>query len=248
MQTVAIDFLWEQQPDIEFLEEQVHGLLSIWRNHGQVSLPSWLTHTLPTGWRVFAAIPEPGALNAANDTIWARRTRAELEERGIRLEIRELGEDLLSATGCLCTSPSCYILYTMYLSLESPVRCGDCFGPVPLYRLPVTDPDNSESLGLLHWASNWQACDSLQMQCTTLERAATREIRQHDGSLGRSGKAQAEHLSARMGKPFYLYLYPPHPRKKRPCPSCGGAWDLSEDWHRFAFRCNTCHLVSHREW
>jgi len=248
MQIVEIDFTGTAPLDDEVLEEQVSWLMSIWMNNGQVSKTDWLTYELPNGWRVVASIPEEGALGPRHDSVWATHKRAELFELGIQLTIRELGEDPQSATVCTCSEPSSYILYTHYLSLESPVRCGDCFQPVPPYRLAPTSVDETDSTGLLQWALDWRACDTLQMNCSTLERAGTREIRGHDSSLGKRGKALCQRLAENVGKPFYLFLYPPRRRKHRPCPSCSAEWRLAEEWHKFAYRCDTCRLVSMEGW
>lgn len=150
--------------------------------------------------------------------------------------------------GRSCSGPGAYALFTNYLSLESAIRCMDCFRPVALYRM--TPMGSGEFSELIAWQSDYQACDSLQMNCTVLERAATRELSNVDSSLTTRGRAHGARLAASSGRPFYYYLYRGHGRSHRSevarrCPGCGGEWHLAQRLHSlFDFKCDRCHLLS----
>ncbi|HEY1011612.1 MAG TPA: DUF2310 family Zn-ribbon-containing protein [Herpetosiphonaceae bacterium] len=161
--------------------------------------------------------------------------------------IRILGPDPGSAEPCACPRPGSYVLFTDYRSLESPIRCGDCFDPVPLYRLPSTY--HGEYYDIIRWMGDFQDCDSLQMGCRVLERAAMRQLGDAGSPLSRQGREICARLAGLAGVPVYYRLLRQSGRSQAAerqlrCPGCCGAWLLGEPWHGFEFRCDACGLVS----
>src|SRR5262249_48613682 len=147
--------------------------------------------------------------------------------------------------------PSCYVLFTTYLAVDSSLTCGDCFRSVPLYRIPHTDAQSYQDI--LFWQSNYRACDHLQMACTTGERFGMRELSHVGSALSLEGRGVCEKITNLTGIPTYYYLYRYKGRSrtsetKRLCPACGGSWLLQERWHLFDFRCDRCRLVSNIAW
>jgi predicted nucleic acid-binding Zn ribbon protein len=220
--------------------------------NGQVCGCEWPITISGDVCRASVFIPEPSALDPRWDATYVRRAITELAAAGLaRPECIVLGPDIASSGACACARPSSSILYTTYRSIEPPLCCGDCFRSIPLYRLPPTyDQEYSD---VISWASDYQACDSLQMGCATLERAALRELSRHDSSLSRRGRAVAEQITRQTAVPTYTYLYRGSGRsraqeRRRRCPSCDGAWALAEPWHIFDFRCDRCRLVSNIAW
>ena len=59
---------------------------------------------------------------------------------------------------CTCEAPSHYILFSECLWAASPIICGDCKCPVPLYKFPKTY-DGTEYFDLLGWQKAYRACD-----------------------------------------------------------------------------------------
>ena len=111
--------------------------------------------------------------------------------------IRFLGKIPETAHDCRCARPRSYMLFTTFLDKEPPLRCMHCNGTVPLYRLP--HPKMGEHSGLLSWKSNYQACDSLQMNCTVGERFGTRQLSDPMSSLSRSGVAVCKDIMELTG-------------------------------------------------
>jgi len=128
------------------------------------------------------------------------------------------------------------------------LELGDCFDPVPLYRVPPTR--DLEYLDILQWAADYQACDTLQMHCTTGERFGERQLVGHDSSLTAQGREICRRLSAKTGLPAYYYLHNSRGRslrdeRRRRCPGCRRNWSMAEPWHgRFDFKCERCLLLS----
>jgi predicted nucleic acid-binding Zn ribbon protein len=133
--------------------------------------------------------------------------------------------------------------------MESPLRCADCFAPVPLYRIPYTSwCDTHEDI--VNWRRNYQHCDGLQIRCAVGERFGTRQLSRLDSDLSKEGIECCQRVTAVTRRPCYYYLYRYHGRSKkreakRTCPSCGRGWGLKEAWHgQFDFRCDRCRLLS----
>ncbi|KAF0813426.1 hypothetical protein IGB42_01777 [Andreprevotia sp. IGB-42] len=176
---------------------------------------------------------------------------AALGEYGVTITTQVLGEDEQSVPACNCATSGGHILFTTFISHESPVRCLDCFGAVPLYTLPLLA--GGEHHELISWQAAYQRCDGLQMG-NTLQRAATRQLTRIDSSLSQSGIAHCRTLSALTSTPFYFYLYHASGRShraeaQRPCPGCGQPWLLPQPLHGlFHFRCDDCRLLSNMAW
>ena len=228
--------------------DAVEAVLGAWRMNGQVCGREWPIVNEAGGYATVVLSPERDSLQASFNSGYAAAAVERAEADGLRLDCHALGEDAESAPTCSCHSPSGYALFTTYLSLESPVRCMDCWHPVALYRFkPMASGEFNE---LISWQSDYQSCDSLQMNCRVLERAATREISSYDSGLSTDGRTHCATLAASSGRPFYYYLYRGHGRSRRAelerqCPSCGGEWHLTTRLHSlFDFKCDRCHLLS----
>jgi predicted nucleic acid-binding Zn ribbon protein len=237
-----IRFAAPHETDLEAVEE----LLSAWYKNGQVL--EWFTATTQEHVRVLVLLPKPEAVAPQNNNAYAARHVADFAGRGIIPEVRIIGPEPGAPHPCSCQRRSSLVLFTTYLSKASPVRCGDCFGPVPLYELPHVH--DHEHLNILHWAADYQACDTLQMHCTTGERFAEAQLARHDSALSRNGLDVASHLATVVNVPVYYFLMKARgvaasKERRRTCPSCGGQWALEAAWHGlFDFKCDSCRLLS----
>ena len=83
-------------------------------------------------------VPEADSLSDAYANEWVRGAVAKLAEHGVAApRLMPLGEDVESGESCDCTDRASLILYTTHAVVGSPLQCGDCFGAVPLYRVPA---------------------------------------------------------------------------------------------------------------
>lgn len=228
--------------------DPVQAILGAWRTNGQLCGREWPVIQEGSGYSTVALSPERDSLEPGFNSSYATAAIGRAEAEGLQVAWQILGEDAESSPACSCATSTAYALFTNYLSLEPAIRCMDCFRPVALYRM--TPMDSGEFYELISWQSDYQACDSLQMNCTVLERAATREISNVGSSLTKLGRANCAKLAASSGRPFYYYLYRGHGRTYRSevarrCPSCGGAWHLAQRLHSlFDFKCDSCQLLS----
>jgi predicted nucleic acid-binding Zn ribbon protein len=234
------------------ISDMAHGYLGALRMNGQIQGREWSIRAVDHQCVATVLTPESDSLAQTFNGQYVKKALIEAEARGAAITTQVIGQDIEGAQTCSCKNPSAYILYTTFLSLESPVRCLDCFKPVPLYTFPVMP--SGEFYEIICWNSNYQACDLLQMNCTVLERSTTRQLTDFKSQLSVSGTQHCETLSSLVSKPFYYYLYHPNARsltseKKRLCPSCGQHWYLEEGLHSiFRFKCDRCRLVSNLAW
>lgn len=220
--------------------------------NGQICGKEW--PIFAEGGRCVALVlaPELGSLASSIYGEYVRKVVHECELAGMKIICLPIAEDCTSAKTCTCHTSSGYVLFTTYLSLESPIRCFDCFLPVPLYRFPVMP--SGEYYELICWQSDYQSCDRLQINCTTLERATTRQLSNRQSSLSQQGIEICRTLEKLSGKPVYYYLYCGNARsikseKERCCPSCGQSWRLETPLHSiFHFQCEPCRLISNFAW
>jgi predicted nucleic acid-binding Zn ribbon protein len=204
-------------------------------------------------WTVHGIAPARDAFRKANWNDFVRQRidgLARVNLKGPR--IRYLGAIPETAPSCRCATPTGLYLFTTFLHNEPPVRCIQCSGIVPLYRLP--SPKTGEHSGLLSWKSNYQACDTLQMNCGVGERFGERQMSDPTSGLSRSGLAVCKELEGLTGRHVYYYLYRGHTRSRseelgRKCPSCGSQWLLKQPLHgKFDFKCDQCSLLSNIAW
>jgi predicted nucleic acid-binding Zn ribbon protein len=202
------------------------------------------------GYLVVVGVPRGDAFNARHGNKWVRRAAARLLDGGLRLpQVRLLGHEPETPSPCRCRRRPSLILFTNFLSDESPVRCDACFRPVPLFTLPRTSQAGNNS-DVLSWQSAYQAVDTLWIGSGPAEQYAHRQLSDVRSSLSRDGRELARHIEDKTRRPVYYYsmkhygISDPHERHRR-CPSCKRAWILSKSLHGiFDFRCDPCRLLS----
>lgn len=229
--------------------QAIYTLLAAWYQHGQSLASRDALVRLEGQVLAFLSLPEVTSLALE---VSGRSVCEALDGyrnlTGTVPEIEILGEEPEGPPACRCVSPGGFMLYTHWLSIDSPLRCLDCFRPVPLYRVPPTHGD--DYLDLLGWAGNYQACDALQMRVTVGERFGEGQMARFDSPLSREGRGLCAALAATTGRPTYYHLHRMRGRKRiletqRTCPGCGGEWALTEALHGlFEFKCDVCRLLS----
>lgn len=148
---------------------------------------------------------------------------------------------------CKCEKSDFYILITNYLSIDSPITCGNCKNTVPLYKLPVYY--DYGYMPVLSWESNYNACDTLQMNGEVGERWALNQMQELKSQLSKQGLKICRKIEELTGIPVYYYLH--NYRKNvgneclKLCPGCGMQWHLKTPLHAsYNFKCDDCKLLS----
>lgn len=234
------------------VRELIELLLGALRMDGQILGREHLLISTGKEFRAFLLIPEGTALDRNRANVYVIKWLSKLVDLNVEYSWKILGSEPNSNHICNCLEPKSYILYTTYVSLETPILCGNCFGNVPLYRLPTTS--NDEYSDILAWESDYKACDTLQMNCSTGERFGSFQVSRHESSLAKRGRVICDRLTASSGVPVYYYLLKSSGRsikseRKRKCPACNNEWLLQEPLHGlFDFKCDNCRLLSNIAW
>ncbi len=234
-------------------DDLIWTLLAAWQRNGQV-----LGREFPIAWsdqtyRMFLMVPQADALEAQHNNSYVNAAIEKLAAAGWQTPVIKIqGTDPFSAQPCTCSHHSYLILYTNVLLLESCLRCGDCFRPVPLYRIPwqAATPSKGELHDrIIFWQAYYQSCDRLQLGCRVGEKFGLREMSRLDSALSQMGIEVCQDITVVLDIPVYYYLHRYRGRSKvkerqRQCPSCQGAWLLAEQLHYFDFKCDRCRLLS----
>ncbi|MCK3657035.1 hypothetical protein A4G19_15340 [Pasteurellaceae bacterium Macca] len=232
----------------------ISQILEQWRYNGQViGREMGITHhqrDTRSTFQARVALPEQESLQPKWHSDEVNEAIEQAKEAGVVLEYVELiGRDYNAEETSTETAPF-FVLYTTHLESCSPLYNGVDFRPVPLYRLKQDMPLNE---ALIKWQENWQACDQLQMNGTTLEVECVAEISNPDTPLSQQGRALAKQVERLNHTPTFYYLYrlgaDEQAEAQRRCPSCGGEWKLPEPRHGiFHFQCQPCRLISNWSW
>lgn len=192
---------------------------------------------------------EKNSLNKKYDNFYVARQTKKLEELfKAKIQCKTVGKNYASyKSPCNCKTSSFYILITNYMTIYSPLTCGDCNNYVPLYKIPKYYDHGY--IPILSWETNYKSCDSLQMNCEVGERWALNQMQEVNSQLSKQGLQICNKISELTKLPTYYYLHDYRKYKsdqsKKKCPNCNSKWHLKEPLHKyFDFKCDDCKLVS----
>lgn len=250
MHTVRVSIEAKKKADWEKITDSINGLLGALRMNVQILGNQFPTAQTKSGLEFYANTPDKDSLSKKYNNKYVNKYLAQISDYKIKKpQITVLGKEIDSASLCDCKKLNDFVLFTTYVSLESPLRCFKCFGVVPLYKIPKTY-DGDEYYNVISWQSDYQSCDSLQMNCTVGERFAINQLSKYDSPLNKQGLSVCESIEKVTGGRVFYYLYKGTARSHkaellRKCPNCGGDWLLEEPFHRlFDFKCEKCKLLS----
>lgn len=248
-----LEFECFQDTTISAVERAVSGLITELKYNGQIIGQEFPT-LLKEGYFITQVLcPEEDSLAYTNHNKAVKNAISQLTDAGIlQPKITVLGHEIHSDSSDPVHQPSWQILYTSYVQTCSPLRCGDHFLPIPLYRTPAVG--NGCFKQLINWQQDWQACDQLQMNGRSAEFAALNEIGELNSSLATRGMALRQKIEQLTEVPTYYYLYrvggeSEFSERNRLCPGCNEPWALAQSQHQIIdFKCDSCRVVSNISW
>ena len=199
---------------------------------------------------LFFNIPEENALDKRFYDSYANECEVKMAKKGIvKKETILKGKNPNGSVACKCSKRDSMIMYTSAFNIESPIKCGDCFRPIPLYRLKNLKHLTREQL--IRWKENYGACDLLFINSEIGEEFSYNQLSHHKSQLSESGIDLREEIEDATRTPVFYYLLRYSNSKEMSelieCPSCGNEWILDKQWlNKFDFKCNLCRLISIR--
>lgn len=140
------------------------------------------------------------------------------------VEHKILGQNLTYGEDyCECNNPSFYMLRGDVKDDNSPIVCGDCEQPVPLYKLPC---DNDELLHaeLLAWHKAYITFMDMITEDVYPVNEIEREFANPRSNISKWGIEYCNSLEKLIEKTVYYYLYNPKEKAPKKCPVCGKMW------------------------
>ncbi len=156
------------------------------------------------------------------------------------LKVTSLGSIVNCDDSCLCEAPSWYMLYTDIGMQESPLFCGDCGKPVPLYKLPAVLDKEGESRFLV-WQSQYRALHQLDIQNYSPD-YTEREIYDPTSRINKMGRALCRAIEGAKSVPVFYHLE----RKKAmedSCPLCHREWSRTANEEISSQLCTFCRIA-----
>lgn len=190
--------------------------------------------------------PEEGSLDkdVYNDTL--KKIYAKIIHESVKEpSFVNLGKSIESQEYCSCTIPTKYILRTNALSLDSPISCGDCGKPVPLYIFSDYDDLIDKCI---KWQQDYKNCENLFINGQISNNHFLNQLLNHNSELSQLGQDLCKELEIVIKKPVYYYLYnfSLYSKEFADCPKCEKNWKLSKRLYldKYKYRCDTCKLIS----
>jgi len=249
MLIAQIDFEIVESIGIEQQSDAIYSVLAAFLHNGRFLNENFAIFQTEKSLRTFVSVPSEDAFENCLNNKYISNSLQKLNELGLTQPNHKiLGKETELSESCECKNSTAYILFTNFLSIQSPVKCFDCGLPFPLYRF---SKKSSDDFGLtLTWQSDYKSCDSLQMHSGFGERFGIKQMSNLKSGLTKLGLEVCADIQNLTKKPCYYYLYHPNGRslkkeKERKCPSCNSEWLLKEQLHNmFDFKCDRCHLLS----
>jgi predicted nucleic acid-binding Zn ribbon protein len=249
MHVARLTFDLSAESDREQALHGMYGFLGALTQSGRILGREHATVEQDGRWHAFVMLPDAGSLDGAPTDPGLTAAYEHLVQTAVDTTIEVLGESPGTAPACVCPGRTWQMLRTNYLEMDSPLRCGDCFQPVPLYRIPTSE--SGELYELLGWETDYKACDTLYMNSATGEDFGLREMTAIDSSLAERGREICRWIEKATGTPTYYFLFRYLSVEEvigeddYLCPACGGAWKLQEKLRgHIEFKCDPCRLVS----
>lgn len=200
---------------------------------------------------VSVVLPTADSLMEVNNSIYVDERIKKVKEF-FEIDIVYEGNNIEYDNSCMCDKPSWYYLYNERSLGESPLICGDCLNPVPLYRVPYIR-NESDHNRILNWQEAKKAINSLWFY-GLWDKFTYGENVLLKSKLNREGRKLCRELEKVLNTPVYYFIYyicwPMDEETKalkglpleapKSCPQCGGEWI---DDTKFC-KCEKCRLIT----
>jgi predicted nucleic acid-binding Zn ribbon protein len=152
----------------------------------------------------YVVLPEDDSLSETKNNGYAAKAKEKVEQL-FEISLEYAGENwYYNRKACECEAPSFYILICDLYYVESPVFCGDCGSPIPLYRLPKIFKEE-EYFTVLGFQRESNAMRAL-WQSGLNDRFTFRQRNRVNSQLTKNGRKICRAFEKAAGKPFHYYI------------------------------------------
>lgn len=215
------------------MEHLVYNLLGAWYQNGQILNDNYVYERDGT----YISYVSTDDTDSLDEKYANQHVKAAMGE--FSYTIKYCGELTESKGCCSCKSPSCYELYTDTCN-ASPMICGDCRLPVPLYRLPYLD-GGRDHFRLINWTEMYMHMEGLWMT-SYHDRYTYHQLTSIDSVLVKEGRKICRDMEKILCKPVYYNIYYSK-RVPKVCPSCKKEWITTENPDSQEYMCEACRLI-----
>ena len=228
----------KQLVHVDYCEQLISESFNILRKNGQV-YEGFQVVREEDAYAVYIIMPGEDALDLAfctEETVEAVKNLAAI----FLLEIIPLGEVISCESSCGCAAPSWYMLYTDLDTSVSPVVCGDCGKPVPLYKLPAILDKEGQS-NFIGWQDQFKALQRLDGYNYAAEMTED-ALYNPQSRINKMGRALCRAMEKAKSVPVFYHL-----ELKREaagaCPVCGREWSRTPNADIASKLCTFCRIA-----
>lgn len=224
--------------DPAYCEGLIWESFNILRKTGQV-YENFQVLAEPDGYAVYVIMPGADALDLAfcsPETLGSIQKLAAI----FFLKVESLGTVLTCEDSCCCEASTWYLLRADLVSEESPVTCGDCGKPVPLYKLPAILDKEGQS-HFLNWQDQYRALQRLDVQNYAHE-YTTQELYDPASRINRMGLSLCKALEKAKKVPVFYRLEQKRGVEPK-CPVCGREWSDTANEEISSHLCTFCRIA-----
>ena len=222
----------------EYCEDLIWGSFNELRKTGQV-YENFQVVRDGEGYAVYVIMPSADALDLSfctSDTLESVKALAAI----FFLSVTSLGETLTCENSCGCEESTWYMLFTDFMTEESPLVCGDCGKPVPLYKLPaIMDKDGQSEL--LNWQDQFKALQRLDMYNYAHDMTSA-EIFTPSSRINKMGRALCRAIERAKSVPVFYHLEQKKAANEA-CPLCGKEWSRTANAEISGKLCTFCRIA-----
>jgi predicted nucleic acid-binding Zn ribbon protein len=221
-----------------YCESLIWESFNILRKSGQV-YENFHVVTEDGGYAVYVIMPGADALDldfCTEESVEIIKKLAAI----FSLKVEALGGSVSCEDSCECEAPTWYMLYTDLATEESPVVCGDCGKPVPLYKLPAILDKEGQS-NFLNWQDQFKALQKLDIYNYNPSFTAA-EIYAPDSRINKMGRALCRALEKAKSVPVFYHLEVKKDAADR-CPLCGREWSRTANEDVAGKLCTFCRIA-----
>ena len=199
---------------------------------------------------VCVVLPERDSLSRKYDSVYVKE-RLNAIRLYYSIEILYDGENIEYCDTCICDNSPAYIIDFDFGTGESPILCGKCLKPVPLYRLAKIEGEVDHDR-LVRWQTAAHAM-RLLWHYGLWDNFTYREKSDPKSALNIAGLELRKEYEKAIGAPVYYFVHYSNVNDffeplqvneygiPEVCPICNSKWTADKNF----LYCNKCRLITH---